>query len=210
MQVVLRLIVAIIFGLNLGALSALWFGGLIDGGPKIGNAIDADGWRSDWSIGSENANPYVRARVARNGLMGLRKEEAVYFVKTEDQSGARLTEDCDYQVSGGELPAAWWSITLYDGDNRLPMNEDAALSFDQTKAERLGAMGTVGGADWSFIISATAPADGADPAWVSSRAGGTFDVTLRLYQPSAELLDDPEAVLTPPTIERLSCGEGSD
>lgn len=207
MQMVLRLIVAIIFGLNLGALSALWFGGLIDGGPKIGNAIDADGWRSDWSIGSENANPYVRARVARNGLMGLRKEEAVYFIKTEDQSGTRLTEDCDYRVSGGAMPAAWWSITLYDADNRLPMNEDAALSFDQTKAERLGAGG---GANWSFLISSTAPAGRPDPAWVSSRAGGTFDLTLRLYQPSAELLDDPVAALTPPIIERLSCGEGSD
>lgn len=204
MQVVLRLIVAIIFGLNLGALSALWFGGMIDGGPKIGNAIDTDGWRSDWSIGSESANPYVRARVARNGLMGLRKEEAVYFIKTEDQRGARLTEDCDYLVRGGVLPAAWWSITLYDAGNRLPMNEDAALSFDQTKAERLG------GVDWSFMISATAPADLPDPAWVSSRAGGAFDLTLRLYQPSAELLDDPVAALTPPTIERLSCGEGSD
>ncbi|MEO0606767.1 MAG: DUF1214 domain-containing protein [Pseudomonadota bacterium] len=205
MQVVLRLIVAIIFGLNLGALSALWFGGLIDGGPKIGNAIDADGWRSDWSIGSENANPYVRARVARNGLMGLRKEEAVYFMNTEDQDGARLTEDCDYRVSGGAMPAAWWSITLYDVDNRLPMNEDAALSFDQTKAERLGTMDAEG---WSFLISATAP-DGADPAWVSSRAGGEFDVTLRLYQPSADLLDDPEAVLIPPKIERLSCRAGA-
>lgn len=206
MQVVIRLIVAIIFGLNLGALTALWFGGMIDGGPKIGKAIDADGWRSDWSIGSENANPYVRARVARNGLMGLRKEEAVYFIKTEDDDGARLREDCTYLVNGATFPATWWSITLYDGANYLPMNEDAALSFDQTQAE---AIAVAGGQDWSFQVSATAPSD-ADLAWVSSKSGGEFDLMLRLYQPSAELLDDPLAALVPPRIERLTCGEGTN
>ena len=202
MQVALRLIVAIIFGLNLGALSALWFGGLIEGGPKIGNAIDVDGWSSDWSIGSEHAYPYVRARVARNGLLGLRKEEAVYFIKTEDESGTRLTEDCDYRVSGGALPATWWSITLYDGDSRMPMNDGAALSYDLKQAEMASA-----GPDWSFLISAKTP-DGDAPAWVSSQAGGAFDLTLRLYQPSAALLGDPVAVLTPPKVERLTCGEG--
>ena len=205
MQMVVRLIVAIIFGANFGALTALWFGGMISGGPRIGNAIDVDGWQSDWSIGSESANPYVRARVARNGLMGLRKEEAVYFLKTEDDAGEALTEACTYRVSGGAIPAAWWSITLYDPDNRLPMNEDGRLSFDQTKA----ALANDGNASqWAFQVSATAPADERTP-WVSSQAGGTFDLTLRLYQPSDALLSDPEAALSPPSIERLSCQEGT-
>ena len=201
MQWVIRIIVAIIFGVNFGALSALWFGGMISGGPRIGNAINVDDWRSDWSIGSENADPYVRARVARNGLMGLRKEEAVYFLKTEDDDGETLSEACTYRISGGTYPAAWWSITLYDSDNRLPMNEDAHLSFDQSQAEQLfGEVGT----DWSFIVAAEAP-EQPETAWVSSRAGGSFDLTLRLYQPSAALLEAPEETLKPPSIERLSC-----
>ena len=201
MQWIIRLIVAIIFGANFGALSALWLGGMISGGPRIGNAINVDDWRSDWSIGSENADPYVRARVARNGLMGLRKEEAVYFLKTEDDSGEALSEDCTYQVRGGQFPAAWWSITLYDAENRLPMNEDDHLSYDQTQAE--SAFGP-GASEWSFLVSATAP-ESDETAWVSSRAGGAFDLTLRLYQPREDLLDDPGAALIPPKIERLSC-----
>lgn len=201
MQWVISIIVAIIFGVNFGALSALWLGGMISGSPSIGNAINVDEWRSDWSIGSENADPYVRARVARNGLMGLRKEEAVYFLRTEDDAGEALNETCTYLVSGGTLPAAWWSITLYDADNRLPMNDDARLSFDQSAADRLYGEG---GSDWSFIVSSSAP-EQAETAWVSSRAGGAFDLTLRLYQPSAALLDDPGATLSPPRIERLSC-----
>ena len=201
MQWIIRLIVAIIFGANFGALSALWLGGMISGGPRIGNAINIDDWRSDWSIGSENADPYVRARVARNGLMGLRKEEAVYFLKTEDDSGEALSEACTYRVQGGQFPAAWWSITLYDAGNKLPMNDDGRLSFDQSQAQSLYGADE---SDWSFIVSAKAP-DTENTAWVSSRAGGSFDLTLRLYQPSADLLEDPGAALRPPKIERLSC-----
>lgn len=194
---VIRFIVAIIFGTNFGALTALWFGGLISSGPSIGDAINIQEWTSDWSIGSENANPYVRARVARNGLLAMRKEEAVYFVKTEDDQGAPLQEACTYIVSGDQYPALWWSITLYDANSRLPMNTGAHLSFDQTKADsRPGA--------WTFQVSADAPEDPEMP-WVSSRASAEFDLTLRLYQPSDEVLADPEAILNPPRIERQSC-----
>ena len=198
----IRLIVALIFGANLGALTALWFGGLISSGPSIGNAINIDGWTSDWSIGSESANPYVRARVARNGLLAMRKEEAVYFVKTQDDAGEQLVETCAYQVSGGSFPAAWWSITLYDAANYLPMNDDGRLSFDQTAAE---ARADEVGADWTFRVASSVPSD-PGTAWVSSRAAGEFDLMLRLYQPSQALLDDPGANLTPPKIERVSCG----
>ena len=204
MQVVIRLIVAVIFGANFGALTALWFGGVISGGPSIGNAIDINDWQSDWSIGSENANPYIRARVARNGLLGLRKEEAVYFLKTVDESGEPLSEACTYRVSGGALPAGWWSITLYDAESRLPMNEDQHLSFDQTQAQLFN-----GGGDgnWAFQVSSTAPQE--DVAWVSSKSAGNFDLTLRLYQPDQSLLDEPSSALSPPSIERLSCDTGA-
>ena len=204
MQMLVRLIVAVIFGANFGALTALWFGGMISGGPSIGKAIDIDNWHSDWSIGSENANPYVRARVARNGLLGLRKEEAVYFLKTVDESGEPLSEACTYRISGGVLPAGWWSITLYDSDSRLPMNQDAHLSFDQSQADQLTDRDATA---WAFQVSATAPTAGT--AWVSSKAGGMFDLTLRPYQPDQALLDRPIAALTPPRIERLSCDEGA-
>ena len=194
MQWIIRLIVAIIFGANFGALSALWLGGMISGGPRIGNAINVDEWRSDWSIGSENADPYVRARVARNGLMGLRKEEAVYFLKTEDDAGEALSEACTYRVRGGDLPAAWWSITLYDGQSMLPSNEDSALSYDQSRA---------GAAEWEALIADKRPED--EGAWISSRNAGAFDLTLRLYVPDQALLDTPGTVLSPPTVERIEC-----
>jgi len=176
---------------------------MLPGGPQIGNAIEVEEWRSDWSIGSENASPYVRARVARNGLMGLRKEEAVYFMRTVDDAGEPLREACIYRISGAGLPADWWSITLYDPANKLPMNTDERLSFDQTQAE---AVFEDASAAWEVQVSANEPEELLMP-WISSQAGGAFDLTLRLYRPSAALLADPASALEPPQVKRLSCDE---
>ena len=41
--------VAVIFGANFGALTALWFGGMISGGPSIGQAINIENWQSKYS-----------------------------------------------------------------------------------------------------------------------------------------------------------------
>ena len=159
--------------------------------------VDVGGWRSDFAVGSEAADPYTRARVARHGLLALAKTEAVYFTRATDDTGAPLREACSYRLSGAAMPAQWWSVTLYDGQSMLPANTDAALSID---AERAGS-----GA-WSAVIAPRRPADGA--LWISSRGAGQFDLTLRLYMPDVTLLTEPNAALKPPRVERLSCGEG--
>ncbi len=189
---------AVILGLALGLGSALWLAGLW---PQRSNMafgdIDVGGWRTDFAIGSKAADPYVRARVARHGLLALAKTEAVYFTRATDDTGAPLREGCSYRLSGGQEPAGWWSVTLYDAASMLPTNTDGALSID---AERAGS-----GA-WSAVIAPERPADGS--LWISSRGADSFDLTLRLYMPDAGLLADPNAALTPPNIKRLSCGEG--
>lgn len=200
MRIIIRVLVVTFLGLLVGIGSALWMGGILPGGPRAGDAIEVDGWISDWSIGSKSANPYVRAQIARRGLLALQKEEAVYFTKNVDDEGQPLREACIYRVSGGAFPAEWWSLTLYDGDSRLPMNSDDRLSFDLTKAARVFG----GDETWLFDVRKDAVGDEAMP-WVSSNEAGQFDLTLRLYRPDAALLTDPENVLTPPKIERLTC-----
>lgn len=202
MKTVLIWLGSLVLGALIGAVSALWMAGLLPGGPRLGGTVEIEGWVSDWSIGSEAANPYVRARIARHGLLALRKEEAVYFTKTQDDEGEPLNEYCVYKVSGGDMPAQWWSITLYNGDSRLPMNKDDALSFDQTSASRwVGSSAD----DWAFFVSSSRLNE--HVPWVSSREAGRFDLMLRLYHPSEALLSSPENILQPPSIERVSCGE---
>ncbi|MEM9739473.1 MAG: DUF1214 domain-containing protein [Pseudomonadota bacterium] len=197
-------LVALFFALGaaifLGMMSALWTTGLL-GKPGVDFAdVDVAGWQSDWSIGSDAAGPYMRARIARHGLLALTKQEAVYFTRRTDDDGRALTEECTYRLTGGRQPAEWWSITLYDSASRLPMNEDNALSLDRSQIGSVDA--------WGAIVSPIAATDSA--FWISSRNAGEFDLMLRLYRPTQALLASPETELNTPSIERLGCQGGAD
>ncbi|MEO0871373.1 MAG: DUF1214 domain-containing protein, partial [Pseudomonadota bacterium] len=191
-------LVAGLAGIAGGVASALYLSGLWSTKqPMEFGDVEVASWVSDFAVGSEQASPYVRARVARHGLLALANTEAVYFVRGTDDEGERLREDCDYRLSGRALPAKWWSITLYQTQSSmLPMNEDEALSVDATSI-------ITEGDKWEALITPNRPAD--TPNWISSRNANRFDLLLRLYVPQEALLTDPEATLTPPSIERLSC-----
>ena len=191
-----------IIGVALGVASALLMSGLWSTKKpmEFGN-IRIEGWVSDFAVGSDEASPYVRARVARHGLLALAKSEAVYFVRGADDEGRRLSADCDYRISGEDMPAQWWSITLYNtADSMLPINEDEALSVDATSIVREGESES---GPWEARIAAERPGDTLN--WISSRNSQGFDVLLRLYVPDDALLSDPETTLPPPSITRLSC-----
>lgn len=199
MRGALRYLGGVVAGSLIGLGSALTMAGLWpDTSPLAFGDVDVAGWRSDFAIGSEAADPYTRARVARYGLLALAKSEAVYFTRAHDDAGAPLREGCRYRLSGGAMPAGWWSVTLYDARSMLPGNSDGALSIDAGRA---------GPGAWQAVISPERPADAVH--WISSRNAGTFDLTLRLYLPEPALLADPAAALDPPAITRLGC-DGED
>lgn len=195
----------VVVGALLGLGSALWAAGLWPATSTMAfGDIDVGGWRSDFAIGSNAADPYTRARVARHGLLALAKTEAVYFTRTVDDEGLPLREACRYRIGGGPLPARWWSVTLYNADSMLPDNTDNAMSINAEQA---------GPGRWAAtiqprkpdLIAPTRPA--AIGGWISSRNAGTFDLTLRLYVPDPALLADPRGALDPPTVERVDCEE---
>ena len=196
MRFILGLLAAVLVGLAIGGASALIAAGLWPAKGGIGgiSAVTVDGWRADLSVGSETANPYTRARVARHGLLGLAQSEAIYFVRSADDKGQPLRETCTYRLSGKGQDARWWSITLYDADSRLPMNDDDALSVDAS---------ALGEGAWSVMIAPQRPEEAEH--WISSNNAGTFDLTLRLYVPSPALLENPARSVNAPRISRLGC-----
>jgi hypothetical protein len=181
-----------LLGLGAGITSAL----AISGGTMGQGKMMVGRWLSDPSIGAKAANPWLRARIARVGLLGLTKEETLYFDRTTDEAGNPLREACTYKLSGVAIPTRWWSMTIYGGDQFLPRNSDQAGSIDATRAL------SEGQASWSGKLSATRPAD--QPLWLSSKAAGSFSITLRLYNPStvepAEL-----AKMVFPRIDLIGC-----
>ena len=194
----MRILLSFFIGSALGLFSVLWLSGFGPGPQRWLKGVDVAGWKTDLAIGSASANPYVRAGVARRGLLALSKSEAIYFTRNVDDSGERLRESCKYQLSGSAFPGQWWSITLYDADSRLPDNTDNALSIDATKAGETQ--------QWTAIIAPVKPEG--EERWVSSRNAGRFDLTLRIYRPASDLQSSPESAFDPPSVKKLTCAKG--
>jgi hypothetical protein len=83
-------------GLVLGVGSAL----SLSNGALGGSKMAVGQWSSDPLVGAKAANPWLRARIARVGLLALSKEETLYFDRTVDEAGNPLREECRYQLSG--------------------------------------------------------------------------------------------------------------
>lgn len=183
-----------ILGGVIGIYSAAAMAGLLPGDRRTMEGISINGWKGSLDQGSSEASPYIRARIARHGLLALAKSEAIYFTRATDDTGEPLRDACRYRLSGGQLPAGWWSVTLYNSQNFLPDNDDNALSFDASRA---------GPGEWEAMIASTRPED--NSAWISSRNAGQFDLTLRLYMPEPDALSDPLQAIKAPSLERLTC-----
>ena len=182
---------AILAGLALGLGSAWWV--MVKAG---GRGIEVRGWSGSAATGSADADPWTRAQVAVRGLLALTKDQAIYLTARTDAAGRRLREECRYRVSGGPLPGRWWSVTVYAADNYLPRNHDDALSFDATEVTP-DAQGR-----WTAQLGPSPEGGG---AWASTRNAGTFDVTLRIYNPTPAAQADYRTIPVP-RIDRLSCG----
>lgn len=166
-----------------------------------GSGIQNGAWSSSLLTGSPTADPYTRAAVARAGLLALEKTETVYFTAFRDDSGAALRSNCTYIVSGGALPARWWSITAYGADHYLIPNEAGKYS------ENMNSITWEGEDERArFLISVSPQTDGEGDFIPSGEAAdrAPFSLTLRLYNPSPEVLAFPGD--TPlPTITRERC-----
>ncbi len=182
----------VLAGVLLG-VGSVW---LVLSGAVRGSEERIGPWAIDLERGGADAGVYQRGVTAAQALLALAKEEAVYLIATEDDEGEGLSEDCSYLVSGGDLPAAWWSLTLYDGVY-LPENDDEHLSVDATSVE-LGPDGA-----WKAYLG---PRPDPRGDWISTDQAGRPNLVLRLYVPQDSVLDDPTTVPMP-SVTRLECGE---
>lgn len=179
-------------GVLLGAGSA-WF--VLTGVVRVSEErIGA--WSTDLDRGGADAGLYQRGVTAVQVLLALAKDEAVYFVATDDDNGDGLRGDCTYRVTGGDLPASWWSLTLYDRAY-LPDNEDEHLSVDATSVE-LADDGA-----WNAYLG---PSPDSQGDWISTNEADRPNLVLRLYLPEESVLADPTTVPVP-RITRLACGD---
>lgn len=163
-------------------------GGLNDG--RVSNGP----WETGKSFGSVDASTLTRAKVALSGLLALPAKEAMYFTATRDSDGRALDGRCTYDVRGGKLDGRWWSVTLYEGEGWLVKNAANRWSVPAS-AVTADAQGR-----WAFTVSPDAQAG----SWLPTGSVKAFDLTLRLYHPSPDVISHPEKAKLP-VIDRKGC-----
>jgi hypothetical protein len=163
-------------------------GGLNDG--RVSNGP----WNTGESFGSVDASTLIRAKVALSGLLALPAKEAMYFTATRDSAGRALDGRCTYDVRGGKLDGRWWSITLYEGEGWLVKNAANRWSIPAS------AVATDTQGRWGFTVSPTPQAG----TWLPTGSAKAFDLTLRLYHPSPDMIGFPEKAVLP-VIDRKGC-----
>lgn len=176
-------------GFGLGAAVYTVRAGALGSTTKIGP------WATGSDFGSAEASTRTRAVVALRGLLALPAREARYYTAATDDEGRFLEGRCSYRISGGQMAAAWWSLTAYDPDGYLIRNDPGIYSVASatlTPAERQR---------WTVTAGA---ANGADASRWLPGGEGRFELTLRTYLPAeAGRIDLPRSAL--PAIVRERC-----
>ena len=97
-----------------GGGASVWYALKIQDGV---GAIRIGQWTAFPDIGTPAADPYSKARVAREGVLALGRAEGLSFVAETDAAGDQLKRECSYRIEGGFPTARFW--TLYAADQSL-------------------------------------------------------------------------------------------
>lgn len=163
------ILIALGIALGLGLAARTVRGGALGTGEKIGS------WTTGRDFGTADQSATTRAIVALRGLLALPASEARYYTAAVDDSGAKLASNCRYRVTGGVMPAKWWSVTLYDHEGYLVANDADVFSVGSM------ALPPAEQNRWTILVAPDQQAG----RWLPT-GGDTdpFELTLRAYLPA--------------------------
>jgi hypothetical protein len=135
-------------------------------------AIHIGPWTAFPEIGTPDADPYSKARVAREGVLALGRAEGLSFVAEQDSGGEPLKRECAYTIQGGFPAARFW--TLYAADRSLDV-----IATGKTRPAALQSYQVLRQPDNSTIISvANRPTPG---NWLLVEGTGAMYLVLTFY-----------------------------
>lgn len=190
----LRATTGLLYALTIGALLGLaltWW--TLGGGPGF-SAIKVGPWRAWPQAGTQNADRYARASLARSGDLPLGAGEGLSFSTTRDSSGQPLDGRCIYRIETIAPPGRWWTLTLYDEGGSLVANPADRYGFTSAEVLRRG-----DGAATVMVGRDALPGN-----WLPS-GSGRFSLSLRLYDTPISAGLAPTETVAMPTVVREAC-----
>ena len=144
-----------------------------------------------WSMNTDTMGVYgnyylKRALVAREGLGANQPEDAIYPINLGDEDGQPLNGANRYTLhfdKGAMPPAgAFWSVTLYDDDGFQVANSLNRFALSSWMPFRYDADGGL-----TLHFQNASPGKDSEANWLPAPKG-SFNLTMRLYAPEAEVL----------------------
>ena len=158
-------------------------------------AVTIGEWTAFPAIGTPDADPYSKARVAREGLLALGRAEGLSFSAQRDSDGKPLRRDCSYLIEGPVPSARFW--TLYAADA-----SGSVIRAGERRSSALHSHQLIRLVDNSVAISA-----GAHPApgnWLALSSTGPMTLVLTFFDtPIAASTGASDIVL--PSIVKVGC-----
>ena len=162
-------------------------------GTKIA-ILNSSGWMTVDGIGSEDADFITRAVVAKIGIFANSKDKAIYLSSHPDPginykklfSGPKhwftLSNAKHYRIKGNiNIPATWWSITLYDNKDLLVKSSEKRYSFTNYNL--------VTDNDGNFTIDVASIKPVGATNWLPAPHDRPFNLKMRIYEPSEEVYE---------------------
>ncbi len=149
-------------------------------------------WTSETAPGSDEGDPYARARARLRGLLPLGAAEGFAFTARRDSEGSALSLRCRYRIDGALPPARLWTLSAFDMDEAASPSPVATLTSHQALYR----------GDGSLAIEIGPRASPGN--WMKTAGDGAMRLDLTLYDtPSVSRSGISPPVL--PSIGKTGC-----
>lgn len=193
MRSLINITIVLSIGLIVGGLSANF---ALKKSHGIG-AVNTGPWSAWPFVGGAEVDPYTSAKATADGTIPLGAAEGLAFEAISDQEGAALQKTCRYEISGNTSATRMWTLSAYNLDGSLIINEEAVVSAIYSgKIVRYP--------DSSFTVKiGPSPQSG---NWIATTGKGKFKLVLRLYDTP---ITSNSGVIDPqmPRVKMIGCEE---
>jgi hypothetical protein len=190
-----RLLLGTLFALAVAAIVGLGATYLaLTRGAAFG-ALSIGSWTAWPKTGTQDADPYARAMLARTGQLPIALGDGVSFAVQADDDGKLLDGRCDVVLSGITPAARYWTLTLYNSEGELVANSVNRYGFTSQEIARH--------ADGSFEIIVGPRANPGN--WLATGGVEHYALVLRFYDTAVGVSTKAGREVPMPAVNTRSC-----